>query len=225
MFSSITACRPNCNRLRQKLKSTHTAALSPFDPVVWDRKRASELFGFDYRIECYTPAAKRRFGYFVLPLLNRGRLVGRMDAKAHRSQGVFEIKNLYLEPGIRPTRSYAAIWPPCCTNWPPGMARHSWCCSRGRANWPRSLSRLAQQDFAVLDLRRDIGVIGDIALQLRCDRHEAARNDSTDSNCSWHSAVKLGVLPGSLPLMPFSTRMSSKAGANSLLASGMCCCR
>ena len=86
-----------------KLKSTHTAALSPFDPVVWDRKRASELFGFDYRIECYTPAAKRRFGYFVLPLLNRGRLVGRMDAKAHRSQGVFEIKNLYLEPGIRPT--------------------------------------------------------------------------------------------------------------------------
>lgn len=86
-----------------KLKSTHTAALSPFDPVVWDRKRASELFGFDYRIECYTPAAKRRFGYFVLPLLNRGRLVGRMDAKAHRQQGVFEIKNLYLEPGIKPT--------------------------------------------------------------------------------------------------------------------------
>ena len=70
-----------------KLKSTHSAALSPFDPVVWDRKRASELFGFDYRIECYTPAAKRRFGYFVLPLLNRGRLVGRMDAKAHRQIG------------------------------------------------------------------------------------------------------------------------------------------
>ena len=87
----------------EKLKSTHTAALSPFDPVVWDRKRASELFGFDYRIECYTPAAKRRFGYFVLPLLNRGRLVGRMDAKAHRQQGVFEIKHLYLEDGVRPT--------------------------------------------------------------------------------------------------------------------------
>jgi uncharacterized protein YcaQ len=86
-----------------KLKSGHTAALSPFDPVVWDRKRASELFGFDYRIECYTPAAKRRFGYFVLPLLNRGRLVGRMDAKTHRQQGVFEIKALYLEPGIKPT--------------------------------------------------------------------------------------------------------------------------
>jgi uncharacterized protein YcaQ len=87
-----------------QLKSTHTAALSPFDPVVWDRKRASELFGFDYRIECYTPAAKRQFGYYVLPLLSRGRLVGRMDAKAHRQQGVFEIKALYLEPGIKPTR-------------------------------------------------------------------------------------------------------------------------
>ncbi|MBV8680288.1 MAG: YcaQ family DNA glycosylase [Aquitalea sp.] len=85
-----------------QLKSTHTAALSPFDPVVWDRKRASELFGFDYRIECYTPAAQRRFGYFVLPLLHRGRLVGRMDAKAHRQQGVFEIKALYLEAGIKP---------------------------------------------------------------------------------------------------------------------------
>ena len=87
-----------------QLKSTHTAALSPFDPLVWDRKRASELFGFDYRIECYTPAAKRRFGYFVLPLLHRGQLVGRMDAKAHRQQGVFEIKALYLEAGIKPTR-------------------------------------------------------------------------------------------------------------------------
>lgn len=87
-----------------QLKSGHTAALSPFDPVVWDRKRVSELFGFDYRIECYTPAAKRRFGYFVLPLLNRGRLVGRMDAKAHRQQGIFEIKALYLEAGIKPTQ-------------------------------------------------------------------------------------------------------------------------
>lgn len=86
-----------------KLKSGHSTALSPFDPVVWDRKRASELFGFDYRIECYTPAAKRQFGYFVLPLLSRGRLVGRMDAKAHRQQGVFEIKALYLEAGIKPT--------------------------------------------------------------------------------------------------------------------------
>ncbi|WP_324037826.1 winged helix-turn-helix domain-containing protein [Aeromonas caviae] len=89
------------------LKASHTAVLSPFDPLVWDRKRASELFGFDYRIECYTPAPKRQYGYFVLPLLHRGKLVGRMDAKAHRKEGVFEVKSLYLEDGIRVTQSLA----------------------------------------------------------------------------------------------------------------------
>ncbi|MBV8047167.1 MAG: YcaQ family DNA glycosylase [Paludibacterium sp.] len=83
------------------LKATATTLLSPFDPVVWDRKRAQELFGFDYRIECYTPAPKRQYGYFVLPILQRGKLVGRLDAKAHRQQGIFEIKALYLEPGVR----------------------------------------------------------------------------------------------------------------------------
>ncbi|MGL6569420.1 winged helix-turn-helix domain-containing protein [Aeromonas caviae] len=89
------------------LKASHTAVLSPFDPLVWDRKRASELFCFDYRIECYTPAPKRQYGYFVLPLLHRGKLVGRMDAKAHRKEGVFEVKSLYLEDGIRVTRTLA----------------------------------------------------------------------------------------------------------------------
>ncbi len=89
------------------LKASHTAVLSPFDPLVWDRKRASELFGFDYRIECYTPAPKRQYGYFVLPLLHRGKLVGRMDAKAHRKEGGFEVKSLYLEDGVRVTRTLA----------------------------------------------------------------------------------------------------------------------
>ena len=87
------------------LKATATRILSPFDPVVWDRKRASELFGFDYKIECYTPEAKRRYGYFTLPLLRRGALIGRMDAKAHRKAGVFEIKKLHLEPGIKESQA------------------------------------------------------------------------------------------------------------------------
>jgi uncharacterized protein YcaQ len=84
------------------LKPTLTTLLSPFDPVVWDRKRARELFAFDYRIECYTPAHKRVHGYFVLPILSRGKLVGRLDAKAHRREGVFEIKALHLEAGVKP---------------------------------------------------------------------------------------------------------------------------
>ncbi|MEM5326644.1 crosslink repair DNA glycosylase YcaQ family protein [Paraburkholderia sp. JHI2823] len=83
------------------LASTVTTLLSPFDPVVWDRKRALALFDFDYAIECYLPAAKRKYGYFVLPILHRGRLIGRVDAKAHRAQAVFEVKSLYLEPGVR----------------------------------------------------------------------------------------------------------------------------
>jgi uncharacterized protein YcaQ len=77
-----------------------TTLLSPFDPLVWDRARALALFGFDYRIECYTPAPKRRYGYFTLPILRRGALVGRLDPKAHRKEQRFEVKALHLEPGI-----------------------------------------------------------------------------------------------------------------------------
>ncbi|MEM5434135.1 winged helix-turn-helix domain-containing protein [Paraburkholderia diazotrophica] len=84
-----------------KLASTVTTLLSPFDPVVWDRKRVAALFDFDYVIECYVPAAKRKYGYYVLPILNRGKLIGRIDAKAHRASGVFEVKSLHLEPGVR----------------------------------------------------------------------------------------------------------------------------
>ncbi|MDF3085054.1 winged helix-turn-helix domain-containing protein [Burkholderia sola] len=83
------------------LRSTVTTLLSPFDPVVWDRRRASTLFGFDYTIECYTPEHKRRYGYFCLPVLHRGRLVGRVDAKAHRTLGTFELKAVHVEPGVR----------------------------------------------------------------------------------------------------------------------------
>jgi uncharacterized protein YcaQ len=85
-----------------------TTLLSPFDPLVWDRARALAMFGFDYRIECYTPAPKRRYGYFTLPILRRGQLIGRLDPKAHRKEGRFEIKALHLEPGIRVTGELAA---------------------------------------------------------------------------------------------------------------------
>jgi hypothetical protein len=77
-----------------------TALLSPFDPLVWDRQRNRDLFGFDYTIECYTPAEKRPFGYFTLPILHRGALVGRLDPKAHRKEGVFEVRRVGLEPGV-----------------------------------------------------------------------------------------------------------------------------
>ncbi len=83
------------------LRPSRTTLLSPFDPVVWDRVRARDLFGFDYRIEAYTPAAKRVYGYFTLPLLHRGHLIGRLDPKAHRAEGRFELRNIHLEPWVK----------------------------------------------------------------------------------------------------------------------------
>jgi uncharacterized protein len=91
-----------------RLDATLTTVLSPFDPLVWDRQRALALFGFDYRLECYTPAAKRRFGYFALPILRRGSLIGRTDIRAHRPDGVFEVKTLFLEDGIVPDDAVVA---------------------------------------------------------------------------------------------------------------------
>lgn len=79
---------------------SHTTLLSPFDSLIWDRERTRALWGFDYTIECYVPAPKRRYGYFVLPILHRGALIGRLDAKAERKAGIFRIKALFLEPGI-----------------------------------------------------------------------------------------------------------------------------
>jgi uncharacterized protein YcaQ len=89
-------------------EATLTTLLSPFDPLVWDRQRARQLFDFDYTIECYTPASKRRYGYFTLPILQRGRLIGRLDPKAHRAQGVFEVKALHLEEGVAASEELAS---------------------------------------------------------------------------------------------------------------------
>ena len=94
--------------MRGKLDPRRTVLLSPFDPIVWHRQRASELFGFDYLIECYTPVEKRVYGYFTLPILHRGQLVGRLDPKAHRASGVFEVKALHLEPEFDPDHSFAS---------------------------------------------------------------------------------------------------------------------
>jgi uncharacterized protein YcaQ len=81
------------------LLPTLTTLLSPFDSLIWDRKRAHQLFDYDFSIECYLPAHKRKYGYYLLTVLYRGALVARLDAKAHRKEGVFEVKSFYWEPG------------------------------------------------------------------------------------------------------------------------------
>jgi len=78
----------------------HIRFLSPFDNLVINRDRLSDLFDFDYKLECYVPAAKRKFGYFVLPILFGGELIGRLDCKAERKSAVLIIHKLWLEKGV-----------------------------------------------------------------------------------------------------------------------------
>ena len=75
--------------------------LSPFDPALRDRKRAERLFGFYYRIEIFVPAPKRIYGYYVFPLMEGDRLVGRIDMKADRDADELAVTALWPETGVK----------------------------------------------------------------------------------------------------------------------------
>jgi uncharacterized protein YcaQ len=99
-FLAVDAARPS--------RVPATALVSPFDPLVWHRPRTERLFDFHYRIELYTPAAKRRFGYYVLPFLHNGRLVGRVDLKSDRGARTLLVHGAYSE---RPEKGEALAEP------------------------------------------------------------------------------------------------------------------
>ncbi len=75
--------------------------LSPFDPILRDRRRTLRLFGFDYRFEAFVPAPKRQYGYYVLPILEGERLVGRLDPKLYREEKRLDIRQVWWEAGVR----------------------------------------------------------------------------------------------------------------------------
>lgn len=85
------------NLLKKKLSRNKVKILSPFDNLLIQRKRTKELFNYDYQIECYVPANKRKIGYFSLPLLWGRKFSGRMDVKMDRKAGILNILNLHIE--------------------------------------------------------------------------------------------------------------------------------
>ncbi len=98
-----------------------TAILSPFDPVVWERSRLERVFGMNYRIEIYTPAPKRVYGYYTLPILVDSEIVGRIDLKSDRQRGVLRVQTAWVESGreaetgaiaerLAPVLAEAAAW-------------------------------------------------------------------------------------------------------------------
>ncbi|HEX4431716.1 MAG TPA: crosslink repair DNA glycosylase YcaQ family protein [Frankiaceae bacterium] len=84
-----------------------TALLCPFDPLIFFRPRVERLFGFHYRIEIYTPANKRQYGYYVWPFLLDGELVGRVDLKADRAADALQVVGAFVEEGRRPSSRVA----------------------------------------------------------------------------------------------------------------------
>ena len=100
--------------------NSHVRLLSPFDNSVIHRDRIKQFFGFDFRLECYTPKEKRQYGYFCLPVLSGDKFIGRVDCKAHRKEKQFEIIHLHIEnqsidtdlwegPFVQSIRQFAAF--------------------------------------------------------------------------------------------------------------------
>jgi uncharacterized protein YcaQ len=84
-----------------KAPTSRLRILNPFDPVVRDRARLERLFGFKYRIEIFVPAAKRQYGYYIYPILEGDKFIGRVETRADRKAGVLTVENLWPEPGVQ----------------------------------------------------------------------------------------------------------------------------
>ena len=82
--------------------------IAPLDPLMWDKALILALWDYQYSWEIYTPAVKRKYGYYVLPMLCGDRFIGRIEPKADRKAGILTVQHLWLEPGIRQTKKLSA---------------------------------------------------------------------------------------------------------------------
>jgi uncharacterized protein YcaQ len=99
---------------RRRRGAVGTTLLSPFDSFLWHRERTRRLFGYDYRLEVYTPGHRRLHGYYSLPIFHDGHLVGRLDPKAHRAEKRLEVRAVHFEPWFAkgaapPAASWGAV--------------------------------------------------------------------------------------------------------------------
>ena len=101
LAQSDAQCTPRCE------------VIAPLDPLMWDRKLIRALFGFDYTWEIYTPAEKRKYGYYVLPLLWGEGFAGRVEAVADAQAGVLRVRHIWVEDGVRRTRALDAALAGC----------------------------------------------------------------------------------------------------------------
>jgi uncharacterized protein YcaQ len=99
---------PDLERAHRSDWQPQTVLLSPFDNLIADRDRTERLFDFHYRIEIYTPAAKRRYGYYVMPILHGDRIIGRVDPRMDRREGQLTINAIHLEPEVTSHRETRA---------------------------------------------------------------------------------------------------------------------
>ena len=83
--------------------------IAPLDPLLWDKALILSLWDFRYSWEIYTPASKRKYGYYVLPMLYGSRFIGRIEPKADRKTGTLTIRNVWFEPGVRPSAKLSGL--------------------------------------------------------------------------------------------------------------------